>query len=516
MWVTRKYANKILYSLNERITPLVWIFAILLILAVPFSIFISRYPDADVPIQFHRGGGRGPNMILIVMDTLTARNMQLYGYERPTTPFISEWAKDAIVFTRAHSSSDWTVPSMMSLMTGQRVWTHGIWHLINYRPFIGKYENNFPAILKDYGYDVYCFVQNPFAHPDTLSIKEPFLIRDKSERFYKPAIWWWDVLKSFFLTNPVVSEWIFEMNPIAKKINSFRPETFTTTVPPDIVYNRFLKSISNRRLQGNKPQRPFFAWLHVFPPHEPYLPPQPYKGMFGDAEQFDTFKKQKKFGTGREYKIEEQADIDILRKRYDEFILYSDKKFELFLSQLSKTIDMSNTIIILTSDHGESFSHGWLAHKGPHLYESLTHVPLIIKIPGRTNAKTIDVLVESTDIAPTILDLAGIPKPAWMEGRTLVPLFEGKTIDPQPIFSMQFDNQVIGDYPIKKGTIAVWDGSYKLIYYLKENKKMLFNLKVDPDETMDISQKEPEITQRLVKLIENELFRANEQIKNRS
>lgn len=113
--------------------------------------------------------------------------------------------------------------------------------------------------------------------------------------------------------------------------------------------------------------------------------------------------------------------MDILRKRYDEFILYSDRQFEMFLSRLAQTFDLSNTLIILTSDHGESFSHGFLGHDGPHLYEPLVRIPLIIKMPGNANGKSIDMRVEQIDIAPTILDLIGIQVPEWMEGRSLLP-----------------------------------------------------------------------------------------------
>lgn len=114
--------------------------------------------------------------------------------------------------------------------------------------------------------------------------------------------------------------------------------------------------------------------------------------MFGDAEEFNSDIKQYRSGILGEYPPEKQADVDILRKRYDEFILYADQQFKDFLSRLEKTVDMSNTIIILSADHGESFSDGYQGHAGPYLYEQLIRIPLIMKIPGRANVKRVETL----------------------------------------------------------------------------------------------------------------------------
>jgi arylsulfatase A-like enzyme len=256
---------------------------------------------------------------------------------------------------------------------------------------------------------------------------------------------------------------------------------------------------------------PYFAWLQVYPPHTWYLPPEPYIGQFGDANQYNSDMKQEKI-TNRKYPPEAQPQIDMLRKRYDEFILYSDKQFEIFMSRLSGTVDLSNTIIILTSDHGESFSHGYQEHDGPYLFDQFVHVPLIINIPERTEGDVIDVLIEQTDIAPTILELAGIPTPEWMEGRSFVPLLNGAKIEQKPVFSMQLIRNRSFGHPIEKGTVAVWDEDNKLIYYLEDEKTLLFDLSSDPEETIDLSEKEPEIRERLLKLIKDNLTYANQKI----
>ncbi len=524
-WFARRSSDdlfvKILNSLNNRIAPLVWIFSILFLIAAlsyPLTAretFEARNGSDTVAITSPENLQR-PNIILITWDTLTAIDMELYGYERPTTPFISEWAKNAFVFKDVYASSNWTTPTSMSLMTGQRVWTHGVWYQAIHNP-VDSYRNNLPALIKDNGYDVYGFVQKLHANPHTLGMRVDFSVSEKANAFFKPETWWFNRLKSVFKNRIITQKWLFSTNPIAGLVTAYAPDVNVTTKPAGIVYNSFMELLKKKEDSGsqqnfdNEPGRPFFAWLHLFPPHSPFLPPKPYAGVFGDAGRFNSEKKQDSTALFyQEYGPERQSDVDILRKRYDEFILYSDKQFETFMSSLSSAVDMDNTVIILSSDHGENFSNGYMAHTGPHLYEPMVHIPLLIDLPGNNEGKVVDGNVEQVDIAPTILELAGIPVPSWMEGRSLLPYLEGESVEPKPVFSMQLINNIaVGRMPITKGTVAVWDGDYKLVYYMDENRVLLFNIKEDPQERVDLAEKEPSVARRLKKMITSELAKAN-------
>ncbi|MDO8281259.1 MAG: sulfatase-like hydrolase/transferase [Thermodesulfovibrionia bacterium] len=507
-----KYIVKTLEGLNSRITPLVWFFIVLLVIALPCSL-LSNTPSNnnmisgsnDLSKEYIKSSTR-PNIILVIFDSLTSHNMQLYGYERPTTPFLTEWAKSAIVFNKVYSASNWTTPATLSLMTGQRVWTHRVWNDVFYRP-VNNVENSLPKTLKDNGYDTYSFVQNRYAHPYTLGIQDAFLKKDKYQTFWLPHEFWFNKLTDLLLDRPIAHVWIVG-SFFANYIDSYRPFFHTTYATPEIVFNNFLDYISKEK--QNRSQKPYFAWLHLWAPHFEYLPPNPYSGFFGDGEKFNSNQQQwSNFTFNKEYDPEKQADIDILKKRYDEFILYCDKEFELFLSRLGKVTDLSNTIIILSADHGESFSHNFLGHAGPHLYAPLVDIPLIIKMPEEINGKILDMPVEQIDIAPTILELAKIPTPEWMEGRSLSSLIEGNPLDPRPIYSVQFRTNRSFGHLISKGSMAVWEGDYKLVYYLDEKKSLLFNLKLDPDETDNIFYEEPVIGNRLLSLINSALDSAN-------
>ncbi len=551
VFLINKHTEAFLSGVNTRITPLVWLFAVLLVIALPcsgWSVF-RKEPPTDKYFKddsAHASGlnKKSPNIILVTWDALTALDMDLYGYDRPTTPFLSEWAKDAVVFKRAYSASNWTVPASMSLMTGQRVWTHKVWYDALNSP-VKNYANNLPHILKENGYNIYGLVQNPHAHPDTLGIGPNFLTKDHATKFNKFLIRGeFHSIKKFFEKRPIIIKFmkkypfIFIMKNVKNLTERTNMKQFKSNFiesekriqnqqliqntddnprnayPPKLVYNRFLRYISSgsQRADDKQLHKPFFAWLHLYPPHEPYLPPESYRGIFGGESSKPADLKYTDAPEDFEYKPEDQPRVDALRKRYDEFILYSDEQFRIFIKSLSRKMDLSNTIIIFSADHGESFSHGYKGHVGDYLFEQLVHVPLIIKIPGEIPGKVINMPVEQIDIAPTILDLAGIAVPPWMEGRSLYPLIEGKSLEPRPLFSMQLIKNRSFGQPISTGTISIWYGDYKLIYYLKNKKSLLFNLRADPEEIQNIFNDEPETANRLLKLIEVNLSGANNKI----
>ncbi len=530
-WLFRNKSRRWIDIIEGRITPLVWLFGIWVAASVLLVSYHTWGKQADnivlqKPPQSFAAGKNLPNIILLTFDTLTARDMSMYGYQRQTTPFIGEWAKTASVFTRAEAEGNITTPTTASLMTGKRIWTHQTYHVgVSSNKPVKSDVENLPLLLKKNGYYTMAFVVNPAASVKTLGIADSFEVAPLATEFSAPvSLFGWrfgivDVLLYRLFANKIkLYDWILQRDFILDRVlNAISRNITKTTVPPDKVYNKFLEAIDNN-LRG-----PFFAWLHVYPPHNPYLPPEPYIGMFNSSSRLRSYKTQEKerrasfrYSTGkyRHFPPDVQPTIDIMRARYDEFIKYSDRQFEDFIAQLTKRDKLKNTVIILSADHGESFEHAYLGHGQSHLYEQVTHLPLIIKNPGRIKGRIIDNLVEQVDIPPTILDLAGIPAPPWMEGRSLVPLMFGKDLPPKPAFSMVLDRNPSFGHRITSGTIAVWEGDYKLIHYLQENKSLLFNLKDDPDELNNLFDSEPETGRRLLALIKDNLEKANERISN--
>lgn len=527
IWLFRDKATKWSNFILERITPLVWLFGFFLILAIPLVAYTTWFEfvttaesnkiPRDISIEQKR-----PNIILVTFDALAARNMSIYGYSRETTPFISQWVENATVFAMVESSSNFTTPSVASLMTGKRVWTHQAYHIAGAKPIRSAVES-LPAVLKDNGYFNIAIVVNPFASVRVLGMSNSFDIAPMTSEFGRPAsLFGWKfgivdvMLCKLFGDRIRLHNWILKNEFIFSKfLNLVSRDITQTEVPPDKAFNRFLEILDNT---SNKP---FFAWIHIFPPHDPYLPPEPFVGKFNNSPELRTYKRQEQL-IEESYKylfqyerIPERMNpsVNLMRDYYDEFITYIDKGFEEFITEYNKR-NIENTVIILSSDHGESFDHGYFTHGGPFLYEQVTHIPLIIKEPGQRSGLNVYHVVEQVDIPATVLGLADIPLPFWMEGRSLVPLIRGESFQPRPAFSMNFEKNRSRGHQITIGSIAVWDGDFKLVHYLESNESLLFNLKNDPDELDNLLTIEPEISQQLLKTIKKHLERANQNIRS--
>jgi len=501
--------------IQERITPLVWLFSLWFVLSVPIVTYHTwlKQGERTVPQKVSRTPAvdkSRPNIILVTFDALSARDMSVYGYDRPTTPFISRWAKTASVFTRAYAGSNITTPTTASLMTGKRVWTHRTFQVETASTPLKSNIENIALILKNYGYYNMAFISNDSANVKLLGISESYDIAEPAIKLTRPYGFRYidALLYRLFYGKIKLYDWIFRGDFIFSKVRDILSRDFSVTQnPPEIVFNRFLQHV--------KPEHaPFFAWIHLVPPHAPYLPPEPYMGMYDSSPLLRGFDSQYRFRGGgpKEYADAQQPMVDILKARYDEFITYSDKQFEEFMDRLNQRGLLENTVVVFSSDHGESFDHNFMGHNGPYLFESLTHIPLIIREAGRGEGRIIEELTEQIDIPATVLDLVNIPVPSWMEGRSLVPLMRGQSLPPKPAFSMALQKNPSRGERITRGTVAVWEGDYKLIHYLEEDKSLLFNLKDDPDELNNLFDKEPETGRRLLALLKAGLEKADEGI----
>lgn len=504
--------------IHDSITPLVGLFGIWVMVSLTIVVYHTWLKQADKPVlqkvsQTSITDTQRPNIILVTFDAMTSRDMSVYGYHRPTTPFINKWSKTGYLFKRVESSSNWTVPSVASLMTGKRVWTHRTFHEDS-TPFRSDMES-LPLELKKHGYYNMAFVVNPLASTNRLRVTDSFDVAPASFELARSEhlVGWKFGFLSVLLAKTFGDKikfynWILDPQFIFSNIiEAVHYKLFIisqTEVPPEIAFNKFLVTL-DEEVQG-----PYFAWIHLLPPHDPYLPPETYSGIFDDSANLRTYNQQR--GELKLSKITREENWGIFRARYDEFITYCDKTFEDFMVDLTERDKLINTVIIFSSDHGESFEHNDFTHGHDHLYEQVTHIPLIIKLPDQGKGVVINDLTEQIDITPTILSLANIQIPSWMEGRSLMPLLQGAQLPSKPAFSMNLIKNPGRGHQITKGTISVWEGDYKLIHYLDEKRSLLFNLNEDPDEIQNLINEKPLIGQNLLSLIQHNLKEANERI----
>jgi choline-sulfatase len=193
------------------------------------------------------------------------------------------------------------------------------------------------------------------------------------------------------------------------------------------------------------PAGPYFVWVHLYDPHDPYEPPPPYSQTYKDH-------------------------------LYDGEIAYADSALANFLAYLKKLGRYENSLIVVVGDHGEGLGEHHEDTHGIFLYDSTTHVPLIMKLPGRSNAaRVVDAQVRTTDILPTVLDLLNIPAPERWDGESLKPYFDGANSSSRTAFGET-------DYPLRFGWAPLRSVRAEGFKFIEAPKPELYDLQRDPGE----------------------------------
>jgi len=166
--------------------------------------------------------------------------------------------------------------------------------------------------------------------------------------------------------------------------------------------------------------------------------------------------------------------LDRCRLRYDEFIATADRGFGSFMSDLENSGKLTNTTVIVSADHGESFEGGVFQHESPYQTRPVIHIPLIIRTPGQQDSRTVAFTADQTALAPTILELAGQPKPDSMRGQSLVPWLnrDGQGAAEGIAFTQYLERNSIFK-PLHHGTVGVIDGEYQYVLDLETHKGWL-------------------------------------------
>ena len=447
-------------------------------------------------------GGSGTNIVIITVDTLSASHLTPYGSARPTSPNIGEFAKHALVFDRFHSNSNFTTSSVASMMTGVEPWTHRVVQLQ------GKAEPQYlresiPARLHEAGYLTAYFGSNPWAGGRLHGYSNYFDHKDSDlDWVFGPCFdRFADLLpllcaaKSNRLLDYSYSA--FEHAAAAVGLISIYPHSDVKAMVDRVV--QWTHSLRNRH-------GPVFLWVHFFPPHDPYAAPKPWLGLFDASANAANPIDSHPAGLF-EAKDTSKERLDILKARYDESIAYVDHYIGPLLSAVYEDLG-SNTAVIFSADHGESFDHGYGNHGGVMLYEDLIHVPLIIRLPDG-NAGRRDDLCSQIDLAPTIAELAGIPPSRAWTGRSLL---QPELTADRPVFSMSFEENR-SHAKLATGSVAILSGNWKFVRFFGEPRypeipvlhDKLFDLQADPHEYSDVSNFHPDIARDLSAVIDQQL-----------
>ncbi|MBI5191627.1 MAG: sulfatase-like hydrolase/transferase [Nitrospirae bacterium] len=354
-----------------------------------------------------------PDIILLVMDTARKKSMSVYGHGRPTTPNLERFAGECMVYDNAISPSPWTVPAHASIFSGLYPSQHGL-HSANLRYW--KREYDLPGLLRRAGYRTYGLSANSLIG-DTLGFSETF---DRFERLWQR--FQVDGRKGAMEHHcvpcpggkggrfPAFTEHPADfVKSVANKLMERALGGVMRDATPSTVRGLGRSIGIIREHQAARPDTPYFLFLNVLQPHEVYNPPEEYRERFAPGGG-------RYPGTSREHYSGKRRlspdDFGRLTRLYEAEVAFMDFCIGRWLDALRSLPSYGGTAVVLVSDHGEHVGeHGHLSHEFS-LYQELVDVPLMVKYPGGVRPPGRDGrLVQSHDLFPTLLELAGLEPP---------------------------------------------------------------------------------------------------------
>ena len=400
-----------------------------------------------------------PNVLLIILDTVRADFMSLYGATEETTPNLIRWAARGTTFDQAYATASWTTPSHASLFTGQYPSSHGASFTT---PLADRFVT-LAEVLQARGWATGGFTANYRATAIESGLAQGFVHYDDlknsvAEVAKSTTITQADNVLAFVNSLQTGRSWRAALNRFLAK--DFTPRV--TELTHDAKSAAEVRSQFVSWLNGVPTGKPFFAFLNFFDAHALYTPPEPYYSMF---------RKQPK-------------DID----RYRGSIRYLDDQLDSLFRELERRGILKNTIVVVTSDHGEQFGeHGQVAHANT-LYRQLLHVPLIVVYPTQVpSGLRVSRQVSGRDVAATLLDLAGVPRDSAIGGVSLTSVWRDSTARLSDIVSeldqntrpvLRFKNSLGPMKSILDDTLhVIRDGAGKFEAYAYRH---------DPQETSDL------------------------------
>ena len=404
-----------------------------------------------------RSAAPPPSVLLISIDTLRADHLSSYGYHRPTTPVLDSLAAEGVRFSGAFSASSWTLPSHMSMLTSRYPQGHGAER------------------------------ENQALNPGVLTLAQ--VLSGSGVRTGAVVSWFYVSARYGF--DRGFDDFV-ELLPASEDLGAYRKA--------EDVVDRAIEWLG-----GQSKARPFFLFVHLFDPHMDYSPPPPHDATFpggsgGNVE--GTYASLQPYIKGLHPDPQRiaPADRDAVVALYDGEIHYADAQVGRLLQALSDLSLDRDTMIIVTSDHGEEFDdHGSMEGHQWTLYDEVLHVPLIIRAPAGPRGEVVDTLVETLDIAPTILEYLELPPPPEFQGHSLWPLMSGESGDADRLAyskTEQFNSKQ-----------SVRSSTHKLIHTFDTGTNAfgfpitpgfeLYDLRDDPREQRNIFSRDAQVAQDL-------------------
>lgn len=378
-------------------------------------------PDGEA----ERGAGARPNVVLVTLDTTRADHLPAYGYAQGSTPRLDAIARQGVLFESCTTPSAFTQPSHASIMTGA------------YPPFHGVRINGEAALAEEH---------------ETLA-----------ERFAGAGYQTGAFVGAFVLDGRWGLDQGFDHYDDELDLSQAQIDLAGVQRPANEVVDAALAWLDGER------SAPFFAWLHLYDPHAPYEPPEPFRSRFAPRG---------------------------LTGLYDGEIAFADAQIGRVAAWLERSGLGERTILAVVGDHGEALgSHGELTH-GYFVYDYAVQVPLILRLPAGLAAHdpggVVAHPVRTIDLYVTLLELAGLDVPGSSQGHSLIPLLGGG----EPEAPDHAYSESMAPY-LQYGWSPMFSLRTERYKYIDAPRPELYDLLADPGETRNILRRERRVAHRM-------------------
>jgi arylsulfatase A-like enzyme len=472
---------------------------------------------------------RPSSILILVFDALSAGNMSLYGYPRPTTPNVDGFAERASVYHRHYAGGNFTTPGTASLLTGVYPWKHRATHVYGQaRP---EYERkNIFAAFDQVGLHRTSYTHNDLAEVLLFQFRsniDRYLKAEELALFYDSPLsegpLFGDRNAAFFAERAGLrggNQWpaslfssilqrVWRTKEKSEVIDLIRKRfpLGAPTLPGASLMFTLEDGIDYLEALIGEAEQPFLGYFHFYPPHGPFHTRREFVGVFDDG-YVPVSKPDHFFSEGKD-----EATLNRERQRYDEYIAYMDAEFGRLVEFMEAGGHFENTVLVFTSDHGQMFERGILGHTTETLFEPIVRIPLLIALPQSGARQDIRVPTSCVDLLPSLLAMVGESPPSWTEGRRL-PFFEAdEETESGAVFSVEAKTNA-RNLPLTTGTVAMMEGTHKLIHYLGypgfQNAYEFYDLAEDPEELEDLYPLHPPEAKRMQRDLEHRIDQVNQ------
>lgn len=440
-----------------------------------------------------------PNLLLIVLDTVRADHLGAYGYARGTSPWLDRFAETATVFRNAVASSSWTLPSHASLFTGLYPHAHGA-------DFVEGAAAGHGAALAQLGrLDDTAIVRPLSSEAVTLAELASAAGLETGAVCANTAY-----LYRYFGLDQGFASYVDTPGAqprqrlaglaLGLRLGLDRYWPFRRLVEGNERYYLLAEEVNRLALHWLAPRRDrrFFLFLNYMDAHEPYIPVASYRFLYPAASAEPTIDVDAIRSRRRGILPEERAPMV---DAYDASLRYLDDQLAALFARLESWGLLERTVVVVTSDHGESFGeHHDLGHSNG-VYQTEVHVPLVLRLPGQRAGARVERPVHLVDVFPTALAALGLERPSAVHG---VPLeVEGPERELPVVSFTGRQADLVRGWPrfYDRTHAAVYGDGWKLIRR-SDGSAELYDLGRDPGERVDLMAAQPVVASRLARALD--------------